>query len=437
MSAYPPPTRILSLFNPLNFETSNEDITVGYLDTNYLKFPIAQGLENLQKTNITDATQSTDITSGSLVTAGGVGIAKQTHIGGQLHCTSVATSSNTTTGCIRANGGVGVAENINAGGIIKTTSTTASTDTTTGALLIGGGAGIVGRINAGGIIKTTDATASTDTTTGALQVGGGAGIVGAVNVGGALNATSDISTTSGVYKTTGDLRVLSANGLADTQSVFVAGQQSVFYNGNQTVEYARFNSTGLVVAGALAVNTGGIIKTTATTTSTNTTTGALQVGGGAGIAGAVNVGSNLVCGGSNGTSNAFTSFTSKKYSAGSLGFVNAFSITTAGNYGASYLEVMIMGTYTGVGQVCIKYELAIAPNDTGTNFIYVNDALVTSGNNLTKTLEVISGGFELRQTTVLKVTTFAVYSPGGSDYSVYVRYLAGQTPSTTGTITML
>lgn len=86
MSAYPPPTQILSLFNPLDFETDTADITVGYLDANYLKFPIAQGLENLQKTNITDTTQSTNTTSGSLVTAGGVGIAKNVNIGGQLHC---------------------------------------------------------------------------------------------------------------------------------------------------------------------------------------------------------------------------------------------------------------------------------------------------------------------------------------------------------------
>jgi hypothetical protein len=179
-------------------------------------------LEYLQKTNITDTTQSTGIDSGSLVTAGGVGIAKQTHIGGQLHCTSTATSSGTTTGCIRASGGVGVAENINAGGIIKTTST----------------------------------TTSTDTTTGALQVAGGAGIAGAVNVGGALNATSDISTTSGVYKTAGDLRVLSANGSTDTNNIFIAGNQLVFLAGNQSPEFARFNNTGLVMNGARNITLG-------------------------------------------------------------------------------------------------------------------------------------------------------------------------------------
>jgi hypothetical protein len=152
----------------------------------------------------------------------------------------------------------------------------------------------------------------------------------------------------------------------------------------------------------------------------------------------LDVSGSMTVGGSNGTSEPFTSFTSKKYATTAIGFVNAFSITTTNNYGASYLEVIVIGTYSGVSEVCIKYELAIAPYSGGTNLVYVNNATVPSGNNLPKTSSIIIGAFELRQTTSGKVTTFAVYGPAvTNNYAVYVRYLAGGTAGNTGTITML
>jgi len=409
MSAYPPPTQILSLFNPLYFETSDVDITVGYLDTNYLKFPIAQGLENLQKTNITDATQSTSVSTGSLVTAGGVGIAKQTHIGGQLHCTSTATSTSTTTGCIRASGGVGVAENINAGGIIKTTSTTASTDTTTGALQVAGGAGIVGAVNVGGVVSTTN-NITTTSEVRSINIYGGSRITPGYTLGGA-------TTYSGL------LEFLTPN---LTRLGYIGNVPNIGNVGTGNIEINLVGgTTGLAITGA-------------ETDSTTTLTGQLKLSGGAGIVKNLTVGANLVCGGSNGTDNPFTSFTSKKYSGSVLGaYVNAFSITTTSGFGAGYLEVIIMGTYFNKAEVCIKYEFAIAPGGGGSNSVYVNNSTVASGNNLPKTLSIITGNFELRQTTSSRVTTFAVYNPEQTnDYAVYVRYLVGGT-AFTGTITML
>jgi len=151
----------------------------------------------------------------------------------------------------------------------------------------------------------------------------------------------------------------------------------------------------------------------------------------------LDVSGSMTVGGSNGSSDPFTSFTSKKYNITAIGFVNAFSITTTSNYGASYLEVIVMGTYYNVGEICIKYELAIAPSASGTNLVYVNNATVASGTNLPKTSSIIIGAFELRQITSGKVTTFAVYNPAvANNYAVYVRYLAGGN-NTTGTITIL
>ena len=56
MSVYPPPINQepLSIFNTIDFtDSSGDSITREFADKNYLKFPIAQGTENLFNTNLT------------------------------------------------------------------------------------------------------------------------------------------------------------------------------------------------------------------------------------------------------------------------------------------------------------------------------------------------------------------------------------------------
>jgi hypothetical protein len=50
MSVYPPPnfTEFITTFNTTNWESSDETITLAYLNANFLKYPVAQGLETLQ-----------------------------------------------------------------------------------------------------------------------------------------------------------------------------------------------------------------------------------------------------------------------------------------------------------------------------------------------------------------------------------------------------
>ena len=54
MSEYLPPNNIepISIFNPANFETLTDYITIDYANKHYLKYPIAQGLENLLAINV-------------------------------------------------------------------------------------------------------------------------------------------------------------------------------------------------------------------------------------------------------------------------------------------------------------------------------------------------------------------------------------------------
>ena len=177
----------------------------------------------------TTTTNSTSTTSGALVIAGGVGIAQDLVLGGQLvfsgqgnqlrvstlGVTSSTNSTSTTTGAATITGGVGIGGDVWIGGqlhfagnggdlsvsTIAVTSTTNSTSTTSGSLIVTGGVGIAkdlvlggnltfsgtaGTINAQQVIVSGTQT-STSTTSGALVVTGGVGIGKDVFIGGNLN----------------------------------------------------------------------------------------------------------------------------------------------------------------------------------------------------------------------------------------------------------
>jgi hypothetical protein len=86
-------------------------------------------------------TQSTNASTGAIVTPGGLGVAKAAHVGGQLHCTSSAASTSTTTGALRVNGGVGIAGSVYAGGDVHVTGTT-TTNNLVSNLNVDGASGI-------------------------------------------------------------------------------------------------------------------------------------------------------------------------------------------------------------------------------------------------------------------------------------------------------
>jgi hypothetical protein len=73
MSVYPPPTNEepLSIFNTLNYIFPTDAITREFADKNYLKFPIAQGTENLFDTNVTG---TLDVTGNIVINTVGNGL---------------------------------------------------------------------------------------------------------------------------------------------------------------------------------------------------------------------------------------------------------------------------------------------------------------------------------------------------------------------------
>ena len=75
-------------------------------------------VDSIGNITVTSTTQSSSPTTGAFTIGGGAGVAKDLHIGGQLHTTNTVASTSTITGAAVINGGLGVAGNINAGGAL-------------------------------------------------------------------------------------------------------------------------------------------------------------------------------------------------------------------------------------------------------------------------------------------------------------------------------
>jgi len=162
-------------------------------------------------------TQSIDSSSGSLITYGGIGVAKDIRCGGTIYgklngTISITTltlsgttqSTNTSTGTLIVCGGVGIAKDAQIGGLLQTKdicvtgnmsfpyvpwtmkeltigNTVESTSTDSGCLILNGGCGMPKSLTVGGTVATTkltisDTIASTSSSTGCLVLHGGLGV---------------------------------------------------------------------------------------------------------------------------------------------------------------------------------------------------------------------------------------------------------------------
>ena len=166
-----------------------------------------------------NATDSSSPTSGSLIVAGGLGITKKVYIGGA----SGTDASSVTTGALVVTGGVGISKKLYVGGITNLTDTTDSSSTSTGSLVVSGGVGIAKKVYVGGITNLTDTTDSSSSSTGSLIVSGGAGIAKKVYVGSTAGSTSS---------STGALVVAGGVGIAEKlyvgSSITAAGDITAF-----------------------------------------------------------------------------------------------------------------------------------------------------------------------------------------------------------------
>ena len=302
-------------------------------------------------TGVTTVNNSTDATStatGALQVRGGVGVNLSVFIGGNNN----VAGNEIVTGDVSINGGDlqtnqttfnllnTTATTINFGGAgtniivgasasgsttvrnkFTVTDTTQATSTITGALQVAGGAGIARDLFVGGAVDILDTTASTGTVTAnALYIAGGVGIGKSLFVTGPAIFNDNVvfaGTSTYVYSTntvytdniinmhvpvgsTGSNHSWAVNdgkdiGFAfhyydgaDKDAFFGIANDSKFLefydNGSESLGGGTFTGTSYGV-----FKTGGI-RLVHTTASTNTATGALQVIGGVGIGGDMNVG---------------------------------------------------------------------------------------------------------------------------------------------------
>jgi len=292
-------------------------------------------------TNITDitgtagaATDSTGVTSGSLINNGGLGNAGAAFIGGVLTVLADNESADTSTGALKVTGGgvfgkklrvVGdafIGGALDSTGALTLASTLTSANSTpaavaldlvtpnAGSILTNGGLGV--KLNAffGGAVKVTDTTGSSSTTTGSLIAGGGLGVVEKAFIGsdasiaGAASITGVTSiAASTVATTTTSGSLINSGGLGNAGNAHIGGNGTI--GGVLTVTNSLDSLTkddgAIHTDGGLGVTKAAFIGTTlgvgGITTSTGVTSGSLINNGGLGNAGNAHIGGTGTIGG--------------------------------------------------------------------------------------------------------------------------------------------
>jgi len=206
-------------------------------------------------------TQSTSTSTGAIVTPGGLGVAKQAHVGGQLHCTANTASSSTTTGSLRVTGGVGISGDVHAGGTLNAGTVSVTTanvsGTTTSGLLttnlsVNGSSGItVSNQNTGSNAHTIISFDTDNANSGVIFMNGS----NRTNDGGAntLVMRNDAGNLILQNNTGSGLTVTS--GSVSTPSTVTAGAFST--SGTVTSAGATLGATGLTINGGDEVLKGG------------------------------------------------------------------------------------------------------------------------------------------------------------------------------------
>jgi hypothetical protein len=162
-------------------------------------------------------------------------------------------------------------------------------------------------------VDINETTASTTPTTGALTVGGGLGVAGAFYAAGLINSTATGDNTFGSDAGSGTLNIILNGAAANAKCIRFrsGGTQRWNIQSNATSEtgsdagsnlsITAYTDAGAVIDNPILINrvAGGTmtltrpINITNTTASTTPTTGALTVAGGAGINGALFVGTSI------------------------------------------------------------------------------------------------------------------------------------------------
>ena len=110
------------------------------------------GFTDIKQLRVIDTTESTSVSTGSTVLAGGIGVAKAAFVGGAVNVMDATTSTSVSTGSLITAGGIGVAKAAFIGGAVNVMDTTESVSAVTGSLITAGGIGVAKNVFASGIV---------------------------------------------------------------------------------------------------------------------------------------------------------------------------------------------------------------------------------------------------------------------------------------------
>jgi len=298
---------------------------------------------------------------------------------------NVAIGNTTPVATLDVNGTLNANSTVTLQGVTTITNTTSSTAYTNGALVVNGGTGIAGNLNVNG---------ANTSLSGNLNVyGANTSLSGNLNVYGANTSLSGNLNVYGANTSlSGNLNVYGANTLF-TGNVAIGGALTV--SGNVSFKDAIFSN--------VAVNTGDTIVTSNTTPTVSNNTGALVVAGGAGIGGAVTIGTNQPL--------SFTDvYDLDDISYKTDGFTNTFPLTYNQNNVIIPSPFNLVVTLNGLIQPAFDYKY-----DT---FWLANILTASKGYCIDTSNNVTSNGY----------IKFADTPPQGSQ--ILVRTVAGSIPAT-------
>jgi hypothetical protein len=295
--------------------------------------------------------QSTTADTGAIVTAGGIGVAKNT----------------TVDGIIQANSGssYGIAFKPNPGGGSGDTATIkyyiVNGEQTTLELAVNNDADDAINLSSSGPVNVTSATDASAVTNGALRVAGGASVAKKLYVGGVVNA---LDTTEATSASAG--AVIVSGGVGVAKSVYAHG----------SISTDSF------------LNTGANATIYSVTDSSSVATGALVIGGGVGIGKKLYVGSEALITGDitaatlSATKPVFTDGNKKLTSSGTVptnqGGTGLSSFTNSGVVYASSTSALTTGsglTYNGTDLTCAGNVTAYSDARLKKNIKIIENAL--------------------------------------------------------------
>lgn len=249
----------LRLYKGSDYTTINRGVADTEISSSTQNHPIIFN-DSINYVEINSTLNATDTNTGSFLVNGGVNIAKNMQLGGQLFLNNTTDTVSTMTGALVISGGMSIgksmriAQNLEVDGVItgkfNVSDTSDATSTTTGSMILSGGLGVAKNIYAGGNINANGSCVATSTT---VYSGNMAEFTQRAWDGGNMNAKS-YAQSNGHYYMNGN------NGLAYYN--FSNGWNTIYIRG--TTISTSYDTGSLIIGGGMGISKNLCLGSTST-----------------------------------------------------------------------------------------------------------------------------------------------------------------------------